>query len=183
MAFWVTILMLAAGTLLLLPRVRSRWANQKLHSLWIVLMLGGFAFLAPGSVQADSHGLVVNSSPHSVDETVAKLQAAIESRNLNIMMTIDHAANAAGVDKELPPTQLILFGNPNIGTGLMQVNQSIGIDLPQKMLVWEDDGGNVQVAYNDPTYLGTRHNISGKDEVLTNVAGALAAIVQEATAE
>lgn len=186
----ITAILLLIGLLFLAPGLRRNLTRGKIAGTLLLVVMGGTignAMLSDTPLvrpaQADNHtGLISNASPYSVDETVERLQAAIEARGLNIMMTIDHAANAAGVDRELLPTQLILFGNPNIGTSLMQSNQTIGIDLPQKMLVWEDEEGNVQVVYNDPVYLGERHNISGKDEVLNNVAGALAGIVTEATA-
>lgn len=179
--FWVVLALLLVALIGMAPSLRKNLSRAKLLAL---LLIGAMGISAVLPVQADEGaGLIVNSSPHSVEETVNRLQSAIEERNLTIMMTIDHASNAAGVERELPPTQLIIFGSPQIGSQLMRVNQTVGIDLPQKMLVWQDDEGNVQVAYNDPLYLGERHNLSGQDELLGNVAGALSAIVGAATAE
>ena len=179
---WLALFALLAGGLLLLVSRKRRGLP-----LWIlggavlfsVSMLGqsGFAL-----AQADS-GIIRAASPYSVDETVTRLQSEIETRGLRIMATVNHAANAANVDKTLSPTQVILFGNPNAGTPLMQSNQTIGIDLPQKMLVWEDSGGSVFVDYNDPAYLGRRHNITDKDQVLTNIAGILQGIAAAAISE
>lgn len=168
-----------AGILLLRRTWRRRlWMGAL--AMGIVLSSGLYAGLASAQLAGDD-SLRFVTSPYSVAETVTNLQREIEARGLRVMTTVDHAANAASVERELPPTQLLLFGNPNIGTGLMQRNQTIGIDLPQKFLVWEDDTGTVQIAYDNPAYLGARHKIVDADEVLENIAGALAAITAAAT--
>ena len=180
---WITLALLALGALfLVVPGLRRNLRENKMIGLLLIGLLISITAILPANVEADGHsGLIINPSPLSVEETVENLQAAMTSRNLNIMQVINHADNAASVGLELPPTQLIIFGNPNVGTGLMQASRSIGIDLPQKMLVWEDGDGNVQVAYNDIAYLAERHGVTGRDQVITNVTGALAAIVSEAT--
>jgi len=114
-------------------------------------------------------------------DSVAATTEAIENRidGLEAVMhvaTIDHAANAASVDEDLRPTRVVLFGNPALGTPLMQASQSAGIDLPQKLLVWEDEAGDVRVTYNDPEYVAERHGIEGQDERLATIAGALRTI-------
>jgi uncharacterized protein (DUF302 family) len=119
-------------------------------------------------------GLVTVPSAHSVDDTAERLQAALEERGLTIFGVVDHAANAAGADLELPPTTLILVGNPNLGTPLMQSSRSFAIDLPQKFLVWEDAAGDVHITYNDPQHLADRHGVSDQDEVIETITNALA---------
>ena len=179
---WIAIFALLTGGLLLLVSRKRRGLP-----LWI---LGGAVLFSASMIgqssfalaQPDS-GIIRAASPYSVDETVTRLQSEIETQGLRSMATVNHAANATNVDRTLSPTQVILFGNPNAGTPLMQSNQTIGIDLPQKMLVWEDSGGSVFVDYNDPAYLGRRHNITDKDQVLTNIAGVLQGIVAAATSE
>lgn len=104
----------------------------------------------------------------SVDETVERIEADIEESPLTLLTTIDHAANAASTDRDLPPTTLLIFGNPDVGTPLMQASRSVAIDLPQKMLVWEDDG-QVNVTYNDARYLARRHGIDGQEERLEQI--------------
>ncbi|WP_233710608.1 DUF302 domain-containing protein [Natronococcus pandeyae] len=89
-----------------------------------------------------------------------------------LVTTVDHAANAAEVGEQLPPTTLFLFGNPEVGTPLMQASRSVGIDLPQKFLLWEDDG-EVFVTYNDPQFLADRHDLEGVDEQLERITGTL----------
>ncbi|WP_339104077.1 DUF302 domain-containing protein [Haloterrigena salinisoli] len=117
-------------------------------------------------------GLVTLESDDGFETTVARVEPALEERDLQLVATVDHAANAESVDMDLPPTTLFLFGNPAVGTPLMRASRSIAIDLPQKLLVWEADG-RVFVTYNDPQYLGRRHELEGVDERLANVADAL----------
>jgi uncharacterized protein (DUF302 family) len=94
---------------------------------------------------------------------------------------ISHSEGAASVGKTLRPTELILFGNPKVGTPLMQCVQRVAIDLPQKALIWEDEEGAVWLSYNDPAYLAERHSIEGCEEVLKKVSGALATFAKVAT--
>lgn len=122
----------------------------------------------------NAQGLVAHRSAYSVDSTTARLVRAVESNpNLSVMAEVDHAANASRVNRSLPPTRVVIFGNPNLGTPLMQQQRTVAIDLPQKMLVWEDSTGTVRVAYNAPDHLRARHGISGRDDVLTTISGAL----------
>ncbi|MBI1299265.1 DUF302 domain-containing protein [bacterium] len=133
---------------------------------------------------ADTHegnGLVTVASDSSVAETTERLEAALRERGLIVVAVIDHAANAENAGFDLRPTRLIITGNPNLGTPLMQESQTVAIDLPQKFLIWEDENGDVFVGYNDPKYLAGRHNITGQDSVLETVANALANFAQRAT--
>lgn len=118
-------------------------------------------------------GIITKVSQQDFDSTYSKLRRIIENNpNLNILFELDHQANAARVGKELGPTKIIMFGNPNLGTPLMASGEHTGLDLPQKILISERDG-KVQVSYNDPMYLRDRHSISGQDEILKKVSGAL----------
>jgi len=121
---------------------------------------------------AAAEGLVTVTTEDSVEATVERIEADIEESPLTLMTTVDHAENAASVDRELPPTTLLIFGNPEVGTPLMQAARTVAIDLPQKMLVWDDDG-QTTVAYNDPQYLAERHGIGGESERLEQVGSAL----------
>ena len=177
---WLIILLLAAGVLFSYGVLRQRiYARIGMAVLLMVLAIHAGVGL---SAQGDN-GLIVVDSALSVDETVARLQDEIAARDLNTMMVLDHAANATSVDQTLLPTKLILFGNPRVGTQLMQSQQTVAIDLPQKFLVWEEAGGAVHVAYNDPAYLGTRHAIADRDELLGRVSGILAEIASSTTNE
>ncbi|MEL7068091.1 MAG: DUF302 domain-containing protein [Cyanobacteria bacterium J06581_3] len=119
-------------------------------------------------------GLVIKESAYSVEETEQRLVTLLEEKDINVFATIDHEQNAKTVDLDLRPTKVVLFGNPMLGTPLMQCEQSIAIDLPQKMLIWEDEAGEVSLAYTDPSYLSRRHELEGcGEEALETIAGAL----------
>ncbi len=127
-------------------------------------------------------GAVVVTSTKSFSASVADLTAAIEANpNLRLVETVDHQAAAADRGLVLAPTTELFFGNPNLGTPLMQASQTTGIDLPQKMLIWEDLFGTVHVGYNAPSYLQSRHDIVGADGQLQTVANALAGLAGVAT--
>jgi len=118
-------------------------------------------------------GLVVVESNRSFEDTWTTLLDALEANpNIGVVATLDHAANAANVGMKLPPTREVFFGNPNLGTPLMQRRQTVGIDLPQKMLIWENDG-RVFLAYNSTKYLQWRHWLTRVGEQLQTIAGAL----------
>lgn len=135
-----------------------------------------------GSVTANE-GVVVVPSDQDMETTYNTLRNAIEmAPPLNLFAEVDHAANAQSVELDLRPTRLIIFGNPNLGTPLMQSDQSIAIDLPQKMLVFEDEAGQVSIAYNDPAFLAARHGITGQDDRIATIAGALANLAANAAA-
>lgn len=141
-------------------------------------------FTVTGGGSAMAAGLVSRQSAKSVADTQAQLEAAINANdNLTLMTVIDHAANAQSAGLELRPTRVVIFGNPKLGTPLMQAEQTVGIDLPQKMLIFEDEAGDVFVAYNDPFYLKERHGVTGQDDVLNMIANALNALAKAATAD
>ena len=119
-------------------------------------------------------GLIDKISSNSIGDSYDAIVAAITNNpNLRLILELDHQANAARVGLELRPTRLIVFGNPNLGTPLMQSAQSVAIDLPQKILVWEDENQEVHITYNDPAYLQSRHGIKNQQTILTTIAGAL----------
>jgi uncharacterized protein (DUF302 family) len=121
----------------------------------------------------DRAGLVtVTVEEEEFEATVDRIEADIEAAGLTLLATVDHAANAASVDRELPPTTLFVFGNPDVGTPLMRAARSVAVDLPQKLLVWAD-GSAVRVSYNDPAYLADRHDIDGQDDRLEAVGDLL----------
>ncbi len=121
-----------------------------------------------------AEGIIIKVSANSFDKTYTKLFEAIDGNpNLGIMAEINHQKSATSVDLELLPTRLIIFGNPNLGTPLMQSSQTAGIYLPQKMLVYETADGAVHVAYNNPEFLAERHGLSEVDGQITKITGAL----------
>jgi uncharacterized protein (DUF302 family) len=119
----------------------------------------------------DDVGLITMRSSFSVSETIERLTAAVTSRGLTVFAHIDHAANATEVAMPLRPTQVLIFGNPRAGTPLMQDQQTVGLDLPLRTLVWEDADGQAWASYDDPHWLATRHRL-GHDTV--DAVGAIA---------
>ena len=105
-------------------------------------------------------GLVSLKSPYSAVVTMDRLEALVKQKGLNVFARIDHAEGAAKIGKTLRPTQLLIFGNAQGGTPLMECAQSVGIDLPLKALTWEDQSGQAWISYNDPEYLAKRHEAS-----------------------
>lgn len=110
-----------------------------------------------------------------------RLEAAVRSKGQTVFARVDHAAGAARVGQQLRPTEVLIFGNPAGGTPLMVCSQSIGIDLPQKALVWQDESGQVLLAYNDPAYLARRHG-APECPVVNGQAKALAGMAEAAVA-
>lgn len=113
-------------------------------------------------------------------ETMDRLEATIKSRGITVFARINHSALAAGTGMTLRPTEVIIFGNPRGGTPLMQANQTIGIDLPLKALVWQDASGKTWLSYNEPRWLAQRHDLKGLDNALDAMSQALAQIAKEA---
>jgi len=133
--------------------------------------------------QAADNGLITMKSPHSVGETLDRFEKAVTSKGMTVFARVDHAKGAASVELELRPTELLIFGNPKIGTLLMQSNQTAAIDLPLKLLAWEDESGQVWIAYNDPAYLVKRHAITDRDPVVEKMRKALGNFSAAATAK
>ncbi len=139
-----------------------------MNKLMMVCLLLGVVGVA-GAAQ----GLIEKRSTYSVDETVRRLKGVLEKKGIRLFAHVDHRKNAQGVDQELGQIQLLMFGNPRLGTPLMRSNPTIGIDLPMKILVWQDGQGRVWVAYNDPAYLVRRHGIGDRGAVVEKMSGAL----------
>ncbi len=135
------------------------------------------------SVASINDQIITKKSPHTADETFSKLQEVVNSKGLHVMAVIPHDQGAANVDLELRPTRVLIFGNPKVGTLLMQSNQSIGIDLPLKVLVHEDENGDVFVSYFDASFLTARHGITDKAAVVEKVNGALDGITSAVIAQ
>ena|SRR5579871_4221639 len=126
-------------------------------------------------------GLITLASGFNPKETIDRLSTAVSTHGLTVLARIDHAAAAAGVGLDLRPTEVLIFGNPRAGTPLMQAAQTMGVDLPLRVLVWEDEAGKTWLSYNDPQWLARRHGaIVGMDGVLAAMTNGLAAVVREA---
>lgn len=131
-------------------------------SLWLFAAAAG----------ADN-GLITLKSHHSVSETLDRFESVIRKKGMTVFARVDHRKGASGVGLELRPTEVLIFGNPKIGTLIMQGNQSAGMDLPLKVLSWQDESGTVWLSYNDPGWIVSRHNIQNKGPVVAKMRGAL----------
>ena len=133
------------------------------------------------STAAAGDGLISVKSSHDVKVTADRLEDILNKKGMNVFIRINHAAGAKKIGKQLRPTELVVFGNPKVGTPLMQCSQSVGIDLPQKALIWQDDKGQVWLSYNDPNYLALRHGLSQCAEVIKKIEKALGNFAKAAT--
>lgn len=130
----------------------------------------------------NTNGLVTIPSEHSVNDTIDRLVSILETKGFTIFARIDHAKNAADVAVDLRPTQLLIFGNPKVGSSLMQDRQTVGLDLPAKMLAWEDADSHVWLTYTDATWMAERHGLGEKGAPGAQKIGAVLAEVGSAAA-
>jgi len=140
------------------------------------------ALMSVASIASAADGLVAVKSPYSAKDTMNRLEELVKQRNLNVFARIDHAAGAARIGQTLRPTELLIFGNPQGGTPLMACEQSAGIDLPLKALVWEDAAGQAWLGYNDPAYLAQRHGAAACP-VVDNLRKALGGLAEATVAK
>jgi uncharacterized protein (DUF302 family) len=127
-------------------------------------------------------GLIALKSPHGAKDTMDRLESAVKEKGLNVFARIDHAAGAAKVGRKLRATELLVFGNPQGGTPFMECAQSVGIDLPLKALVWEDQSGQVWLGYLDPEWLAVRHR-AARCPAAAGLKKALAGFAQQAVSK
>ena len=128
-------------------------------------------------VSTADNGILQRPSNHSVDETVKRLKGIVQARGLTLFALVDHSGEAEKVGMKMLPSKLLIFGSPKGGTPVMMAAPSIAIDLPLKVLIWEDSQGRVWVSYNSPEYLAKRHAVP--DDLVKNIAG-VEMLVQEA---
>ena len=152
--------------------MKNRWI------MVIMVMLGSLFIVTSASAE---DGLITKKSNYSVKETLDRLTDALGKKGIKVMARVDHTANAKSVNLTLRPTEVLIFGNPKLGTPLMSSKQTAGIDLPMKALAWQDEKGQVWLTYNDPKYLTGRHGIGDQDKVKTKMTGALDKLTSEAT--
>jgi uncharacterized protein (DUF302 family) len=150
---------------------------MKLFRFWVAGLLFGMASAAWGA-----DGLVAVKSNHPPKETLDRLEKLVKEKGMTVFARVDHAAGAAKVGKTLRPTELLIFGNPQGGTPLMECAQSAGIDLPMKALAWQDEKGQSWLGYNDPAWLVQRHK-APKCEAAASLKKALAGFADAAAAK
>ena len=140
-----------------------------------------FLIIAPAQAAPPiADGLIIKPSQHSVGKTLDRLTDILKKKGITVFARVDHKAGGKKVGKTLRDTQVLIFGNPKLGTPLMQSARTIGIDLPMKALAWKDEDGKVWIAYNDPAYLALRHNIRDKHKVFKKMSGALNKLTNKA---
>ena len=138
-------------------------------------------FSMSGIAKAES--MITKTSPHSVAETIDRLSATVEGAGAKVFARVDHAAGAESVDMELRPTQMLMFGNPKLGTPAMLASQSIGLDLPLRVLAYQAEDGSVVVTYQNPADMAKAHGADADLEVFQKMAGALNKLTDEAISE
>lgn len=145
------------------------------------IIFGMALVLMMASPLAAGNGMIDVQSTLNVEDTANRLETVLKKKGMTVFKRIKHSDSAAKVGVELRDTQVIIFGNPKVGSPLMKCQQSVAIDLPQKMMVWADDKGKVWISYNDPKYLKKRHRIKGCDPLLAKISNALASIAKAAS--
>lgn len=140
----------------------------------VILFLAS-ALLLMSLAHADDKvdGLIVKASPHSVSQTIDRLEAALQKKGISVLLRWAHDEKARAVGIPLRPTELLLFGNPKLGSHFFTSQQTAGIDLPMKALAWQDANGKVWLGYNDPAYIAARHHIENRKDVVRKMQGAL----------
>ncbi len=144
-----------------------------MRMFFVLVALTLFALVPGRDAVAGDDLLISKKSPYSVAETLDRLDQVLTSKGVTVFARVDHAAGAAKVDQKLPATELLIFGNPKMGTPLMTSDRRIGIDLPMKALAWEDGDGQVWLSYTAPSALKARFGIGDRDPVFEKMTGAL----------
>lgn len=127
-------------------------------------------------------GLTTIKSSFGPKDTMDRLEAQVKARGMSVFARIDHAAGASSAGLALRPTEVLIFGNPAGGTPLMQAAQTIGLDLPLKVLVWQDASGESWLSYNDPVWLARRYRLADETEMVAGkLSAALATVALAAT--
>lgn len=129
----------------------------------------------------EPNGIIRIKSNHDVTTTIDKLEKVLKTKGMTIFERVDHTTGAEKAGLLLRPTELLIFGNPKVGTPLMLCSQTAALDLPQKALAYEDEDGEVWLAYNDPAYMAKRHSIKDCEEPVQKVTKALAKFIRAAT--
>ncbi len=145
----------------------------------LLIIVAALFFLSSTAYGDD--GMIRLQSTHDVKTTADRLEKTLNNKGMTVFTRINHAAGAEKSGMELRPTELVIFGNPKVGTPLMKCSQSTAIDLPQKALIMEDASNNVWLIYNDPQFIAKRHNIDGCEKIITKIENALKNFATAAT--
>ncbi len=153
---------------------------KKLTALVAVIALS-FVAVTPVSADAGANGMISKKSHYSVKETLDKLEAVLKKKGITIALRWSHDEKARGVGIPLRPTELLMFGNPKLGSHMFTASQTAGIDLPLKALAWKDADGQVWLTYNDPAYIVKRHGIKNRSKIQAKMTAALNKLINIAT--
>lgn len=138
------------------------------------------AVLSFSTVHAADNGLLTKPSAYSVKETIDRLETILKQKGITVALRWSHSDKADAVGVKLRPTELLIFGNPKLGSHMFTSKQTAGIDLPMKALAWEDENGKVWLTYNDPAYIAQRHGIADRPEIVARMGAALKKITDAA---
>jgi uncharacterized protein (DUF302 family) len=155
----------------------TAWKGTTIMKRILLVFLLSLLFCATAAAQ----GLVSVKSNYDVAATANRLERVLQEKGVTVFARIDHAEGARSIGQTLRPTLLIIFGNPAMGTPLIQRSRSMGIDLPLKALIWEDQAGQVWLTYNDPDYLFRRHGLTEMGEAMQKMQQALSGFAAAAT--
>ena len=144
----------------------------------IIFALLATLSMAFPAIAAD--GMISIQSAFPVEITADRFENILNQKGMTVFSRIKHSESAQKIGIDLRKTELVIFGNPKVGSPLMQCQQTVAIDLPQKALIWEDDKGSTWISYNDPSYLVQRHNIPGCNEIISKIENALATLTKAA---
>lgn len=144
---------------------------------WLIFL----SILMFASIASAENGLINVKSSRTVKETADRLESVLKEKGMTVFARIKHSDGAKKAGVDLRPTELVIFGNPKVGAPLMKCSQTVGIDLPQKALIWKDDTGQVWFTYNDPQYLSKRHGLSACAGGIAKVEKALGNFTKAAT--
>lgn len=137
------------------------------------LVLISLVFLVSSISVADEKGMISKKSKYSVKVTLDRLEDVLRKKGVTIVTRWDHHAGAKKAGIDLRPTELLIFGNPKLGSHFFTSKQTAGIDLPMKALAWKDEKGQVWLTYNDPAYIANRHGITDRAKIVNKMTGAL----------
>ena len=140
---------------------------------FLLAVLFSITSLTTSVAVANDNGLITKSSKFSVKKTLDRLEKVLRKKGITIVTRWNHAAGANKNNIPLRPTELLIFGNPKLGSHMFTSHQTSGIDLPMKALAWEDANGQVWLTYNDPAYIANRHNITDRPKIVKKMTGAL----------
>ena len=150
-----------------------------MRNLFIIVLLA----IVPVAVNAADDGLISKKSNYSVKVTLDRLENILKKKGVTVALRWSHDERGKKVGIPLRPTELLIFGNPKLGTHFFTSNQTAGIDLPLKALAWEDKNGQVWLSYNDPAYVAGRHAINNRPEIVKKMSGILDNITSAAIAK